>query len=263
VKKEIDCQFFEDQLDALSQGKLSGEGMDQLRLHAGSCPDCAMRLKVKEHLALPSLRKMEAEVPQEYLDSIWSRVRDEVSTGRLVGARRIGPVRHFPWLVPGMAASIVALLFSTGFLFSELQQLKSGGQLLTQEVFQQRNQLAELSQISGSPLGLAGLANRYGLNRELLGNESLTVEEVTGVLRGRRGSQRLCTAAQLSAFLEDASPETPPEWEAALASLDGDDWVTARALLSVLESVETNPNLTFPSSRFIELLGSNARSTES
>ena len=63
MKKDVDCLVFEDQLDALVAGGLPVEGLEQLRLHAFSCPDCAMLLKVKEHLTRPSLEGLEAAVP--------------------------------------------------------------------------------------------------------------------------------------------------------------------------------------------------------
>ena len=78
MKKEIDCQVFEDQLDALLDGSLPDEGIGQLQLHALSCPDCAMLLRVHEHLALPSLEELEAGVPEELLTSMWPRIEVEV-----------------------------------------------------------------------------------------------------------------------------------------------------------------------------------------
>ena len=52
MSKDVDCQVFRDQLDALVQGALPEEGARQLRLHVADCPECAMQLKVQEHLVI-------------------------------------------------------------------------------------------------------------------------------------------------------------------------------------------------------------------
>lgn len=81
-EKSVDCRVFQDQLDAMVEGTLPLEGMRQMRLHAEGCPECAMELRVKEHLALPSLAELEKRVPDEMVTSMWGRVSSEVgSTG--------------------------------------------------------------------------------------------------------------------------------------------------------------------------------------
>ncbi len=72
--KDIDCQVFGDQLDSLQDGTLPVEGQRQLRLHAASCPECAMVLKVSEHLTLPSLEELEEAVPADLLTGVWPGV---------------------------------------------------------------------------------------------------------------------------------------------------------------------------------------------
>ena len=75
MKKEIDCQVFEDQLDALARGTLPEEGARQLRTHAESCPACAAQMAVQKHLASPSLEELEAAVPEGMLASLWPRIQ--------------------------------------------------------------------------------------------------------------------------------------------------------------------------------------------
>ena len=68
--KNPDCDVFQDQLDALQASALPEEGMEQLRLHAESCGDCAVLLRLHEHLVTPSLAELEAAVPDELADEI-------------------------------------------------------------------------------------------------------------------------------------------------------------------------------------------------
>lgn len=121
MKKEIDCQVFEDQLDALLDGSLPDEGIGHLQLHALSCPDCAMLLRVHEHLALPSLEELEAATPEELVASMWSTVEAEVGPmvegvvkeGKKEGLGGVSAgtpgVHRFPWLVPTLAAASIVL----------------------------------------------------------------------------------------------------------------------------------------------------------
>lgn len=73
--RPVDCRVFEDQLDALVRGTLPDEGRRHLLLHADACPDCAIQLRVQEHLVRPSLEELESRVPQAFLEGIWEDVR--------------------------------------------------------------------------------------------------------------------------------------------------------------------------------------------
>ena len=96
MKKDVDCQVFEDQLDALVRAELPAEGMRQLRVHAGMCADCAMALKVQEHLLGPSLEELEARVPEELLGTVWPGVRRDIDSRAGQGEHPVGHAGAWP-----------------------------------------------------------------------------------------------------------------------------------------------------------------------
>ena len=115
MNKDVDCRVFEDQLDGLISGELSEEGAHHLRRHALVCPDCAILLKVQEHLALPSLTELSADVPQEHLDSMWNRVQEDLASRDEENRRETPRRARHTWLIPTLAAASVAL-FALGMV---------------------------------------------------------------------------------------------------------------------------------------------------
>jgi hypothetical protein len=267
VKKEIDCQVFEDQLDALMKGKLSEEGVGQLKSHALSCPDCAMQLRVQEHLALPSLEELEGAVPEELLASVWPTVEDAVRGGGPGGIRgasdasgssRILAYLHSSWLVPTLAAASVVLLFSTGFLFSELRNTEARESQLAERIGQLEDDLAELNGRTVAVERTAGLASRRPWARAV--NLSL-------------GSQESVTVGWLQEMLGNMQPDahvlSKSEWDDLMGSrfsrgfgrlrvsIPGEsiaDGLTVAELLTLLEELNLDPDQTVPADRLMDIL---------
>jgi len=217
VKKEIDCQVFGDQLDALLGGSLPDEGMGQLQVHALTCPDCAMLLRVQEHLAFPSLGDMEAAVPEELLASVWPLTKDVVKEGKKDGLGGVPagtpPPPRFSWLIPTLAAASVVLLLSTGFLFSELRRTQAEGTELAEELGDLREEMDELgarTEWIERTARLAGTRKSRALDYVLEGEESITLGAVVELLGRYPADMVLFEASQVEGLLETFI-RPPPE----------------------------------------------------
>jgi hypothetical protein len=269
VKKDIDCQVFEDQLDALLANNLSDEGTRQIQLHALACPDCAMLVRVQEHLALPSLEELEAAVPEELLASMWPKVQAEVAPQPVDAPIDVpeepSGLRSFPWLVPTLAAASVALLFSTGFLFSELRQTKARGMQLAEQIGELETGLAELDPktewVERTAQLAGGERNRArALNYVLAGQESITVEALMELLGKYPADLVLFEASQVENLL-GTSVRPPPELRdlfgflaKAMTTLGELKEVRAGDLAEWLATSGLPPDMVVPKSPLIELL---------
>jgi hypothetical protein len=274
VSKDVDCQVFRDQLDALVQGALPEEGARQLRLHVADCPECAMQLKVQEHLAGPSLAELEAQVPDDLVASIWSRIRSENGAQQVGGSaerhradrtpRRgsgwgTAPVptrRPFTWLVPTLAAATLILVFSTGFLVLELGRLRDREGALAQQVTEQQRWLAELEVgATADPVArTAALAGRNPWIRALSRKESISIRGLQLLLQRMPGDRTVLTRAQLDSVLRSRTRFPVPLLREALTRIDGGNGVQARDLLKALEALNVDAELTFPTAEIVELL---------
>lgn len=238
MKKDIDCQLFEDQVDTYSRGALSEEGLEQLRLHAESCPECDMQLRVQEHLAIPSLEEVEAAVPDEVLAAVWPGIQEEL------GKRRSTPVF---WLRPTLAAATIVWAIATGFLFSELRRVEAREEALVQR-------LAELDVRSEAVERTADLAGRSPLIRALSREGSMSVAALRDRLRSLPGNTVVFDASQLEDVLANTASLTPPVWRAALAEYEGGEGIRVRDILTILESSGVPSDMSIPTSRLIQVL---------
>jgi hypothetical protein len=210
--KTIDCQVFEDQLDALVAGELPEEGRRHLHIHAASCPDCAMLLKVQDHLAEPSLEELEAAVPEELLDDLWDRV--EVRTGT-----------PGPRLVPLLAAASVVLLLSTGFLLAELRGAKAEARELAGQLDALQGWLAGFPDHGGdlvrrtAELPRAGSPRARALDYALTGQERVRISTLRDLLAGLPEGEVLFTRSRLAELQRFASRPSP-EMREVLGVLD-------------------------------------------
>jgi hypothetical protein len=265
VKKDVDCLVFEDQLDALVAGGLPVEGLEQLQLHAFSCPDCAMLLKVKEHLTRPSLEELEAAVPQNLLDSMWPRVEKGLGGSPGPARARPSPGTRLPWLVPSLAAASVVLLLSTGFLFSALRRTTARGDELARQVSELQLGMEELDARTEWVERTAQLAgnsrNRArALNFQLAGQESITVGALVELLETYPPERVLLDASQVRSLF-GSTQRTPPGLREVLVLLDdilsprleGRE-IRAGDLAEWLNSAELPRDLSLPKASLIELL---------
>jgi len=270
----VDCRVFGDQLDALVRGELPEEGMRQLRLHAGICPECAMQLRVHEHLSSPTLAELEARVPEEMLASLWTRVEKEVEGGGAEGVARrtlsgvpeaggetkrpwlwgFGP--RSGWLVPTLAAATLVLCVSTGFLAVELNRVRGRETALAQQVAEQQGWLAALStDRSADPVArTAALAGRNPWLRALSREERISVGGLRALLERMPGDRIVMTRPQVDAALRSRASMATPLFREVLVQVEGGEGVRARDLLRALEGSDVSPELTVPTSELLDLL---------
>lgn len=263
-KKDVDCLVFEDQLDALVEGSLPEDGLEQLRIHALSCPDCAILLKVKEHLALPSLEELETAVPQALLESIWPAVENRVEHGPAQVETSRAPAPRFSWLVPTLAAASVVLLLSTGFLLNDLRRTAARGNQLAHQVSELQKGLEELDARTEWVERTAQLAGRGGnraraLNFELLGRASISVGALIELLERYPPDMVLLDASQVRSLL--VSTRRPSsELREILVLLDDilaprlEGEISAGDLAQWLSSADLPEDLSIPKASLLELL---------
>lgn len=273
MSREVDCLVFEDQLDALAEGRLPEEGVRQLRLHADACPTCAMQLKVIEHLLGPSLEDLEARVPPGMVSSMWpgiqANLRDRAQAdsesfpgllrSRLFGGRRRSEkvsfgAPHLGWAVPALAAAAVVLLMATGFLFAELHRVKAHEQALADQLTEQAGRLAELDARTEAVARTAELTGRTAWIRALSREERVSVAQLEHMLRSVPAGSTILDAARVETLLASSSSWTPAGWKAALGALEGDGDLTVGKLLRILASADLDPRTTVSTSRLVALL---------
>ncbi len=286
MKKDIDCQVFEDQLDALVEGSLPEEGIDQLRLHVLSCADCAMLVRVQEHLALPTLEELETTVPEDLLGSVWPRVEDVVKEGKEGGlggvsaetrGHWVGPgkrenvrARETPeqsggktpwhrrstWLIPFLAAASMALLFSTGFLVTQLRKSGMSEIRLARQVEELEAGLNELQgridgiERTGILASQSPWARAFSLDLSpLTSQESIRVEWIQQTLQKLPPDTPLLTASQVGGILRSPLSRGFPGLREQLAEHSAADGLSAQELLLVIEGIQLDPDQLIPTSR--------------
>jgi hypothetical protein len=256
VKKAIDCDVFQDQLDALDEGTLPDEGMEQLRLHAASCPECATLLEIHEHTAAPSRAGLEAAVPQDLLASMWPRVRAATHERQVVSDRDSRRGRGPGWLVPAMAAATILLALGVGALFTQLRQLQGREQALAQQVVEQQRWLAELDvrMSSNAVVRTAGLAGRTTWERALARRQNVSITELSDMLRRVPASATVLSASQLQTVIGGGPSWAHAAWSDALSTVDGGDGIQAGELLQLLQALPVDPERTMPTARILGLL---------
>jgi hypothetical protein len=184
-----------------------------------------MLLRVKEHLSLPSLAELEAAVPKELLKSVLPRVEKSLETPPLGGSqesksvfqrleaspqtrdqgRRRRSSDRQPWkawLVPTLAAASAVLLFSTGFLFSELRRVRAAGSQLAQEVGALQAEMAALEIRTEEVERTAELGGRNAYQARALdflttGPESPTLGDLIELLESFSDDEVLLEASQI------------------------------------------------------------------
>jgi hypothetical protein len=256
VKKAIDCDVFQDQLDALDEGTLPDEGWEQLRLHAASCPECAMLLKMHEHTAAPSRADLEAVVPDDLLASMLPRVEAAIGERQAVSIRDWRRGRGPGWLVPAMAAAIVLLALGVGFLFTQLQQLQGSEQVLARQVVEQQRWLAELDvrMSANAVVRTAALAGRTAWERALARRQNVSVAELGDMLRRVPASATVLSASQLQALIGGVPSWARAGWSEALSDVDRGDGIQAGELRQLLQALPVDPERTMPTARIFGLL---------
>jgi len=261
VRKAIDCQVFEDQVEALARGELPDEAVRLLRAHGDSCPECATLLGVQEHLVSPGLAELEEEVPAELLATVWPVVREGAAAAGALGAPG-RPVRdpslrapRFRAWIPALAAASVVLLLGNGVLLSRLRQSQDREEVLAQRLLEQEGRVSPTVS-TGLESRRSGLLGREGAAgwAAALGGEDVSVGELRALLESVPGNPTVLSATQVDALLGAARLWAPASLRAATAELRGEEGVRARDLLHLLQILDLSPEQTIPTSRLRDLL---------
>lgn len=258
--RNSDCEVFQDQLDALQAGTLLEEGMDQLRAHADSCADCAMLLRVHEHLVVPPLVELEAAVPDELVASVWPRVRAEIATGGSARLRELRGWQGRSWLAPAMAAATLLLVIGSGLMYEEVRELRQREHALVQQIADQQRWLVGLDlRTSTDPVArTARLAGRPTWERALARRNSVSVAELAGMLGSLPATTTVLDASQLEALYGNV-----PFWLAkavrdAAAEVRTDDGLQAGELAQLIEALGVSSSRRISTTRLLGLAGGSA-----
>jgi hypothetical protein len=219
------------------------------------------------------LEELEAAVPEELLVSMWSGVQRGVeaqpahaSADAAADAppKRLG-VRRIPWLVPTLAAASIVLLFTTGFLFSELRRTEARGAQLAEQIGGLERGLADLDARTEwvertAQLAGGGRNRARALDFVFSGQDHLTVEALLDLLGGLPKNLVLFNTSQVEA-LSGGTSHPPRELrevlavlQDALTTLEGDGGVLVGEFAAWLSSSGLPRDMALPKSPLLDLL---------
>ena len=256
MNRPIDCDVLQDQLDSYKLGILSEEGIEQLWAHARSCSDCNTVLKLHEQLAARSLAELEAMVPNDFVATMWPRVKAELARLESRHGRRL-PARWRRWdgWVPAMAAASVLLLIGIGYLFGELRQLRDREETLIQQVAEQQRWLGELdARTSPSAVArTAGLAGSSSWERMLARLERVTVSELEELLAGVPASTTIVAVTDVDALRVNLPYWAGIDRNELLDGIGVQDGLQAGEMLELLSRLDIDPRVSISTGRILTL----------
>ncbi|UCF19682.1 MAG: zf-HC2 domain-containing protein [Gemmatimonadota bacterium] len=255
MKNDIDCRAFEEQLDALTSGELAQSEIEVLRAHASYCADCAVQLRINEHLSKPSLREIEAAVPEELARTVWPRLQGAIGFGvrRRGGVRR--PSRFWAFQRPALAAASLLLAVSCGLLLREVIDLRRRESALLQQVADQERWLAGMEARTGAaPVArTAGLAASQSWQRALARSESVTVSELGRLLASLSPRTTVLDSESAGRLARAALFPGTSAWKRVVADLHLDDGLQAGEALELLQAIDLEPDRSISTARFLDL----------
>jgi hypothetical protein len=261
VTRDSDCEVFQDQLDTLQAGMLPEEGVEQLRNHAASCEDCAMLLRVHEHLATLPLGELEAAVPDELVASVWPRVAAEIATGESARLRESRGWQRWGWLAPAMAAATLLLFIGSGLMYQELRESRRRESALLEQIAERERWLAELDlRSSADPVArTAGLAGQATWERALARRRSVSVADLTRMLSSLPATTTILDASQLEALYGSIPFWLAPVVRRAAAEVRAEDGLQAGELTRLVEALAVDPSRRISTARLLALARGTAR----
>lgn len=257
MKRNIDCEVFQDQLDRLVKGTLAEDMVAQLRRHADSCADCAALLDLQRRLSVSSRADLEAAVPDEYVTTMWDRVRADIASQGARRGSRGGGRPASRWLVPGLAAASVLLLLVTGLLVRELKRLQAREQVLAQQVADHERWLTELdTRTRGGPIArTAALAGSQVWERLLSRRESVSVAELEALLASLPARALVLSVDEWQGLEGTVPFGMRSVWAGATSVVESEDGVQAAELLGLLNALDLEPDRRVSTARILALRG--------
>lgn len=257
MKQGSDCDVFQRRLDVLKTGGLAQNERALLESHADACPDCAMLLRLHDHLALPPQEDLEAAVPMEMVSSLRSRLAADLTTRRALKAPERWGRGDRGWLTPALAAAAVLLLGTVGLFYSEVQKLRDRERTLVERVAEQQSRLVELElRPSIAAVGrTARLAGRSGWERLLARKGRISVAELSDLLGRLPSGTTVYSRSEFEALSAGAPVWLTRAWRATLAGVEADDGIQVEELMRLLDDLAVDPRRSIPTARL--LAGSN------
>ncbi len=262
MKRESDCDVFQQRLYALKAGGLGPGARASLEDHAAECPDCAVLLRLHDHLALLPQKELEAAVPAEMLDSLRSRLAADLATRESVNAPgRLGQSER-DWRTPLLAAAAVVLLAVVGLLHAEVRKLQGRERGLVVQVAEQQSRLAqlELRSTDAAVARTAGLAGSSGWVRLLARKRRITVAEVSDLLSRLPSQTTLYSRSEFEALMSGAQIWLTSAWRARLAEIEAEDGIQVEELLRLLDDLAVDPQRSIPTARLLAFAKGGGRS---
>lgn len=257
MKQSIDCMGFQEQLEALQQGKLTEEAAARLRRHADSCPDCAMLLQLQQHVARPGREELEAAVPDQYVTTMWERVRADITVRGAPRKQGSRGWRASRWLVPVLAAASLFFLVISGLMLGELKRVRAREATLVQRIANHEPRLAELDlRVRTDPVArTANLAGTRTWVRLLERRRSISVAELEALVAGLPVKTTVVGASEWRTLETSIPVWMSSVWSAATESIRADDGVQAGELTALLAALDLDPGRRVPMARILALAG--------
>jgi hypothetical protein len=262
MKESVDCQVFSDQLERLLDGTLPNEALGLLRQHADACPTCATQLRVKSHLARPTLAELESRVPDPMVETMYRQVRaalDEPATPVGADPHPLGSgtaalhgPRSFarPW-VPLLAAASVALLLSTGVLGIQLRRAKLQEARMAVQLDVQRARVTGLLTAGGRATGATGGASWL---RFVPAQETITIAELVELLDRVPADRVILSETRVGLLRSRPTTRAGRIMDGLLQEISSDDGIRAGDLLRALDRARIRRDLTVRTADLVELL---------
>ena len=249
------CEVFQEQLDRLGGKPPTDDERKELEGHAAACPDCATILGAYMHLMGPSNEELEAAVPREMTDTMWSRVAAKtIDRGIAPGLRRVSLFRI---LVPTLAAAVVVLVFALGFMLGELRHLRGVETRMAAELERRDETITALQLGRDDTPGLLASERFRGLVRRrfLQDRDAYRVSELIALLEQLPPDTRLLSAREVDALLGGGGGSSLSLYNAQLRRVDYSNGLDAREAIMLIEILGIDPDELVPRERFAALNG--------
>lgn len=255
MKQNVDCAVFRHQVEELQRGRLTAEVVARLQRHAESCPQCAMLLKMQEHAALLGREDLEAAVPEEYVTTMWERVRSHVAPPEQATERQSRGRREPPWLVPALAAASLFLLLTSGLLLGEWKRLRAREAALVQRITDNERRLATFeSGIEAGPVArTAGLAGTPTWARLLARHGSVSVADLEALVADLPAGTTVLSASDWRALEASIPVWMGSVWSEAAEAIHAEDGVQAAELSALIARLDLEPGRSVPTARILSL----------
>lgn len=206
MKEISSCESFEKLLDRQAAGDLTPEETHWLSQHARQCADCAMLLRIRDHLAAPSTEVLAEDLPADADARMWHAVAAQTRTPAAAG-RRSAPwwqaANPQRWLAPVFATALLLLLIGNLLLIGELRRIHHREQELASQLAQIENRLP----VAGQPAEIATLAGGFTAGRR------------PGILAAATRGARSRIDVSIGRWLPDRESLTASELRAELSQI--------------------------------------------